>query len=137
MALLWGYCSREYFCVPDSADLHRQIQESRESRRRAWAALQRVREAIARLSERPLPPPEKPPNFAKEGEALRAALLAFARSMEISLGDAGKAAEAMRPYLTASDDGSFPHKLIMFNRALGRLGEIADHCAYALQKLKP
>lgn len=118
-------------------DLRHRLHESKLSRLRAWRALQRIREIVANLGDKPLAPPEKPLNFTNEGEALRKALREHLQRVHVTLEHCTKYIEAMRPYMQSNDNGAFPSDLISFNRALGALNDMDNHAAYVLSKLKP
>jgi hypothetical protein len=81
--------------MPDTCP---QLQRANESRRRAWAQLQQIRKMLALVTE-DLPPPPKPPDFEKEGQILRDALIKAVEEPWHLLNELEQAIEKIRPFM--------------------------------------
>ena len=103
----------------DVNELQRALRESQESRRRAWKALQGIREVLRKADECNLPPPVSPPCFEVEGRILRIALAETVHRLLLELEEMKAAIEAIRPAIgSANRPEGFPQLLISLNRAL-------------------
>jgi hypothetical protein len=114
----------------------RTLEESQESRRRAWKALQGLRQVIAGIADDPLPQPSKPPCFETEGQVLKGELLKILNRLSVELDEADKTIEAMRPFIDDTKrDGSFPHHLLQFNRVMAKLRARASALRVKTEKM--
>jgi hypothetical protein len=111
------WCSTEH--MPDDALLRRQLQESQQSRVRAWKALQGLRQVLARVADHELAPSIKPLCFRREGETLRRALVDVLLRLHRDIDDLEKAIERVRPFIgTSTVDPSLPTVMVQLNRAM-------------------
>jgi len=105
---------------PNMPDACPSLQKANESRRRAWAELQKIRGLLA-LVANDLPPPEKPASFEAEGTALRAAMAHLILDLLKQLDDLDGAIAGMRPFFAnPKGTSAYANVLITLNRATNR-----------------
>ena len=110
-----GKCSCEH--MPDACP---SLQKANESRRRAWAELQKIRSLLALVAE-DLPPPAKPASFEAEGAALRAAMAKAFLDLLNELDALDGAIAGMRPFFAnPTGTSAYANALITLNRATNR-----------------
>lgn len=98
--------------------------------------MQGLRQVIAGVADDPLPQPSKPPCFEIEGQVLRSELLKILNRLAIELDEADRTIEEMRPFIdNTKSDGTYPHRLLQFNRVMAKLRARANALRVRTEKL--
>ena len=107
-----------------SVDLRLQLDQSRASRRRAWAALQDIRSILKTSAVVEIPPARIPPRFEQEGRTLAQGLEQTLRKIEQAIQELSAAVDEARPYLMGERRDGFPQVHLRLNRAMSKAQEL-------------
>ena len=104
-----------------------ELEFSRQSRLRAWEALQKIRATLSDLAGIAIAPPSRK-TFDAEGKLLNDTLRRSLQERNAALRNLYSAAKRFEPYLQHSDlrGSEYAHALQDLKKALGQAGQLTD-----------
>jgi hypothetical protein len=102
-----------------------ELESSRQSRLRAWEALQKIRATLSDLTGLAIPPPSRK-TFDAEGKLLDDTLRRALQKRNAALGNLRRAVKKFEPYLQHTDlrGSEYAHALQDLKKALGQAEDL-------------